>query len=1384
MGARVLVKRSSGAETPGVVVKYDAAKQFYIVNMGKDGRKAVPLAGLREDTGEAVPPPAAPPPAAPPPAAPPSKPKPSAAPLPAASPSPAKALPPPTRLPAPGATTTQADDGDDDEEEDKEEEELEPAQPAKAPSFGKPAAGPSFVGAGDGPGVLIWRVESMAPVALDKGEYGKFHTGDAYLVLKTTTTKSGGYEYDLFFWLGEKCSVDEQGAAAILARDLDDMLGGAPVQYRVVQGQEPAEFCAALGGTMSYLDGGVESGMRKVDASTVAIPTRLLHIKGLRQCRVGQVALSVASMNAGDVFVVDTGSVLYQWNGAESSIKERAKGVEVCLGLKDERVHQVELLGEVTHVQLDQGQPSEDEHPPFWAAVGGSKKDVPAAIEDSKEDDKKAASDTMLYRIKEGEKNGKRILTTEKLKSVSRSLLDADDTFILVCPAEIYAWIGKEASDAERKNAMIKAQQFIRTANKPNWTPITRVIQGAEPQLFKSKFSDWSMAESTGKPSLEMFAMAKGSASGRNVAKNIHEDKPADIARKVMVADPKQLKKRSEEEQERKRKGLVPGGKGQLSIWRIWNFRKVPLEPELYGLFFAGDCYIVCFKFERWGKEEVLLYHWHGRLSSADERGSAALLVRTMDDEDFGGNAIQERVVQNNEPEEFIALFGGKLVVRDGGLTKTGVDTRDHDGISLFQVKGQSALTVRAVQVVESATSLNSGDCFVLERPGHIHVWQGKLCSADEQKTSAIVGETIATRLAFVAAKPDGGAAAVAAAAAAAQAAVVGIDEDGDGVPDMAVPLVMALSAGGAMPGGSHVEKLGVYLPQQDTTNDRPFYAHESNPGLLMWWAKDRWWIGKRDELGRNRGWLKVKCKEFTPPASGWIVYATKEKSWREATEMSCTNAERIVLGGSTPDGAHAEKVGEFCKTSEEVNGRPVYCRETRPNLMLWWSGGRWWLGKRDELGTHRGWIKVHSEAATPLEVSGGWLVYSSSVKKWLQGDQLWCKVNDEFVPKAEAAPTGAVGDAAAEDRVKHWDVSVCAEGSEPAEFWGALGGKKPYADHAPVAASHEPRLFYCSDETGAFKVEEVLDFSQEDLEHDDVFILDCYDRVYVWIGAESDNEREARLSMESAACFIEQQAKLDGRPTSQKPLQIKDGEEPLDFTKEFVGWSNNYGAKWEDPYDKRLRLERERKQQELDEAAETIFDEPSGGGGHAGPAPIKSADGRSVDAAWGKGGETPATRLGSSIPIKNIIKLTMERNGGKAPPVAALSNGEIILRNAKQVQIPGAKVSMPKLALGQVPSIHEASTLDSARRRASAAAKAAGGDSEQYADPETERFSLKVIQADSAGNNAGKALNPMCRELYLNDAEFIVTFGMDKDQFWKQPFWKQRDAKRKNKLF
>ena len=82
------------------------------------------------------------------------------------------------------------------------------------------------------------------------------------------------------------------------------------------------------------MDGGVDSGFKKVEGKK--FQPRLLHLKGARNVRVTVVQPKTYNLNAGDVFVLDVGDKLYQWNGPQSSRNEKNKGYDVCRRIKDE----------------------------------------------------------------------------------------------------------------------------------------------------------------------------------------------------------------------------------------------------------------------------------------------------------------------------------------------------------------------------------------------------------------------------------------------------------------------------------------------------------------------------------------------------------------------------------------------------------------------------------------------------------------------------------------------------------------------------------------------------------------------------------------------------------------------------------------------------------------------------------------------------------------------------------------------------------------------------------------------------------------------------------------------------------------------------------------
>jgi hypothetical protein len=52
---------------------------------------------------------------------------------------------------------------------------------------------------------------------------------------------------------------------------------------------------------------------------------------------------------------------------------------------------------------------------------------------------------------------------------------------------------------------------------------------------------------------------------------------------------------------------------------------------------------------------------------------------------------------------------------------------------ALYHVKGSSAANTCAVQVATSASSLNSGDVFVLSAPSAVYVWAGAAANGQEK---------------------------------------------------------------------------------------------------------------------------------------------------------------------------------------------------------------------------------------------------------------------------------------------------------------------------------------------------------------------------------------------------------------------------------------------------------------------------------------------------------------------------------------------------------------------------------------------------------------------------------------------------------------------------
>lgn len=61
------------------------------------------------------------------------------------------------------------------------------------------------------PGLTVWEIENFLPCHVDETCHNRFYEADCYIILKTFIDESGSLNWKIFFWIGEKATVNMIG---------------------------------------------------------------------------------------------------------------------------------------------------------------------------------------------------------------------------------------------------------------------------------------------------------------------------------------------------------------------------------------------------------------------------------------------------------------------------------------------------------------------------------------------------------------------------------------------------------------------------------------------------------------------------------------------------------------------------------------------------------------------------------------------------------------------------------------------------------------------------------------------------------------------------------------------------------------------------------------------------------------------------------------------------------------------------------------------------------------------------------------------------------------------------------------------------------------------
>ncbi|XP_034918227.1 villin-2 isoform X2 [Populus alba] len=376
-------------------------------------------------------------------------------------------------------------------------------------------------------------------------------------------------------------------------------------------------------------------------------------------------------------------------------------------------------------------------------------------------------------------------------------------------------------------------------------------------------------------------------------------------------------------------------------------------------------------------------------------------------------------------------------------------------------------------------------------------------------------------------------------------------------------------------------------------------------------------------------------------------------------------------------------------------------------------------------------------------------------------------------------------------------------EGTESSAFWFALGGKQSYTSKkfSPETV-RDPHLFTFSFNKGKFQVEEVYNFSQDDLLTEDILILDTHAEVFVWVG-QSVDPKEKQNVFDIGQKYIEMAVSLDGLSPSVPLYKVTEGNEPSFFTTYFL-WDPIKATVQGNSFQKKAAL--------LFGLGHHVVEERSNGnqGGPTQRASALAALSSAFNPSSGKSSHLDrsngSNQGGTTQRASALAALSSAFNsspGSKTPGLRPSGTGQGSQRRAavaalssvltaEKKQTPETSPSRSPPSETNLPEGSEGvAEVKEMEETASVSESNGGEDSERKQDTEhgesddgngQSTFSYDQLKAHS--DNPVKGIDFKRREAYLSDEEFQTIFGVTKEAFYKMPKWKQDMQKKKFDLF